>query len=392
MKTAIVNGRVLTPLRMLKDANLLIEDGKIAGITQDDVSAKADLVYDAQGCYVSPGFIDMHTHGGGGFDYMDGTAEAFAGAAKAHLQHGTTSLTPTTLSSSEEELLLAFRCYAEAKAGIQDGPNFLGLHLEGPYFSKAQAGAQDPKHLKTPEREQYLRILDACGDISRISAAVELPGAPELGSELRRRGIIAAIGHSNALYEDVQIGVEHGYSLVTHLYSGMSMLRRIGPWRHLGVVESAYMIDELDVEIIADGCHLPPELLRLILKQKPWDKICLITDSMRGAGLPEGEIVKLGSLEHGQDVILEDGVAMLMDRSAFAGSVCTADRCVRTMVQGAGLPVADAVRMMTMNPARVLGAKGKGILVPGYDADVCIFDDDIQIRRVMVGGEILVEK
>lgn len=388
MKIAIINGRVVTPLRLLENAGVMIEDGTITSVGEIDTISEADQVIDVKGCFVSPGFIDMHTHGGGGYDFMDGTADAFIGAALAHMKHGTTSLTPTTLSSSEEELMLAFRCYAEAKVKMKDGPNLLGMHLEGPYFSAEQAGAQDPKYLKTPVKERYTDIFNACGDISRVSAAAELPGALELGDELRHRGIIAAIGHSNALYEDVQKAVERGYSLITHLYSGMSMLRRIGPWRHLGVVESAYMIDELDVEIIADGCHLPPDLLKLILKQKPWDKVCLITDSMRGAGLPDGEIVKLGSLEHGQNVILENGVAMLMDRSAFAGSVCTADRCVRTMVHDAGLPVTDAVRMMTMNPARVLGVKDKGILARGYDADICVFGDDIQIKQVIVGGKI----
>ena len=391
MKTAIINGRVLTSGKVLEQGSVLVKEGKICEVSEGGFYGTADQVYDAQGLYVSPGFIDIHTHGGGGFDFMDGTAEAYAGAAMTHLAHGTTSLLPTTLSCSDEELFLAIRCFEDATAAMHDGPNLLGLHLEGPYFSLAQAGAQDPKFLKAPDREQYLKILDSCNSIVRMSAAAELPGALELGDELKRRGIVASIGHSDALYPDVLKAVEHGYSLVTHLYSGMSMLRRIGAWRHLGLVESAYLIDSLDVEIIADGCHLPPELLQLILKQKPWNKICLITDSMRGAGLPEGTVVKLGSLKNGQDAILESGVAMLMDRTAFAGSVCTADRCVNTMTKMAGLPLADAVRMITENPARIIGAKNKGLLAPGYDADICIFNEDVQIKRVMVDGRFLVK-
>ncbi len=387
MKTLIKNGCVITPQRTLEHGFVLMDGGSISEVSENLPSEHADIVYDAEGRYVSPGFIDIHTHGGGGYDYMDGTPEAFIGAAKAHMAHGTTSIVPTTLTCPDEELFGAFACFKEAKRRMEDGPNLLGLHLEGPYFSPDQAGAQDPKYLRVPEREHYEKILNGSDDILRMSVAVELPGALELLDELGRRGILASVGHSDALYPEVLKAVEHGCSHVTHLYSGMSALRRIGPYRHLGVVESAYLIDELSVEIIADGCHLPPELLKLIVRQKPWDKICLITDSMRGAGLPEGETVKLGSLANGQDVILEGGVAMLLDHTAFAGSVCTTDRCVRTMVKKADVPVADAVRMMTANPARVIGAKHKGALVPGMDADICVFDGDINIAAVFVGGK-----
>lgn len=388
MRTAIRNGRVIAPDRRIVYGGVLFEDGKIIGIFEGEPPLRADETIDAQGFFVSPGFIDLHTHGGGGYDFMDGTPEAFIGAAKAHMRHGTTSIVPTTLTSSDAELLRAFECFRQAKRQMQNGPSLLGLHLEGPYFNPEQAGAQDPKYLRNPTREHYLRLLDASEDILRVSAAPELPGALELGDELHRRGILASIGHSSAEYEDVKNAVRHGYTHVTHFYSAMSMLRRKGPWRRLGIVESAYLMDELSVEIIADGCHLPPELLRLIVKQKPMEQICLITDSMRGAGMPEGEIVKLGSLSNGQDTIIEQGVAMLMDRSAFAGSVCTADRCIRTMVKLAGVPVADAVAMMTANPARIIGAKNKGELALGKDADICIFDDEIRIQKVIAGGKI----
>ncbi len=389
MKTAIVNGTVITPARMIGNGGLVINDGKITDVFQGKFSGSADRIFDAGENYISPGFIDIHVHGGGGYDFMDGTPEAFIGAAKAHLEHGTTSIVPTTLSCSDDELFAAFKCFKAAKKTIRGGPNLLGLHLEGPYFSTAQAGAQDPGHIKSPRKEHFQRLLDASDDIIRVSAAVELEGALELGDQLKKRGILASIGHSDAFYPEVLQAFEHGYTHVTHLYSGMSTLRRIGPYRHLGVVESAYLIDGLTVEIIADGKHLPPELLKLILRFKPHDRICLITDSMRGAGLSDGEIVKLGSLDKGQDVILEDGVAMLMDRTAFAGSVCTADRCIRTMHKLAQMPIAEAVSMMTINPARIIGAKTKGMLVPGMDADICIFDSEINIKSVFVAGEIV---
>lgn len=390
MITAIINGKLVLPDRILADRNLLLEDGKIIGI-EESLAPETEQVIDAEGCFVSPGFIDLHTHGGGGFDFMDGTVEAIEGACKMHLSHGTTSIIPTTLTCPDEELLHFFDVYRTAKKTMRCGPNLLGIHLEGPYFSLAQCGAQDPQYLKKPVRDQYMPILEAGGaDIVRISAAPELEGAMELGRELEKRGILAAIGHSDADYRTVEEAVNNGYSHVTHLYSGMSALHRVGPYRVLGVVESAYLLDELTVEIIADGKHLPPELLRLIVKNKPMDSICLITDSMRGAGLADGQHAILGSLKNGQDAVIEDGVAMMLDRKAFAGSVCTADRCIRTMVKLAGLPLFEAVRMMTLNPAKVMKLEGsKGVLAPGMDADICIFDEDIRIKKVFVGGSLV---
>lgn len=387
MTTAIVNGRIITPNRVMDGTSLVMEGGRILEVAQGRV-AQADYYLDAGGDYVSPGFIDLHTHGGGGHDFMDGTVEAIIGACKAHLAHGTTSLCPTTLTCPDEDLETFFRCYRQAKDSMEGGPNLLGIHMEGPYFSVEQRGAQDPNYLKVPARDDYQALLDGSDDIVRMSAAPELEGAMELAGELKARGILAAIGHSDAVYETVLEAWERGYTHVTHLYSGMSTIRRINAYRHLGVVESAYLIDGMTVEIIADGKHLPPELLRLIVRQKPVGDICLVTDSMRGAGMPEGEEVLLGSLSHGQSCLIEDGVAMLPDRSAFAGSVCTADRCVRTMWKQAGVRLEDAVRMMTYNPARVLGIeRQKGALAPGMDADVVLFDEDVTVRQVVVMGE-----
>lgn len=387
MITAIINAKIILRDEILSGHVLLVEDTKILGITEE-IPKNADKVYDAEGNYVSPGFIDLHTHGAGGHDFMDGTVEAIEGACKMHMSHGTTSIVPTTLTCPNEELVHFFEVYREAKADMKDGPNLLGIHLEGPYFSAKQAGAQDPKYLLLPTEEEYMQILEAGDeDIVRISAAPELEGALGLGDELRKRGIIAAIGHSDADYADVMKAVEHGYNHVTHLYSGMSSLHRVGPYRILGVVESSYLIDSLTVEIIADGKHLPPELLKLIMKQKPIDKICLITDSMRGAGFPDGQHAIIGSLKNGQDTIIQDGVAMMLDMKAFAGSVCTADRCVRTMYKLADVPLKDAVTMITYNPARLLGVEDhKGSIAAGMDADLCIFDDNINIKAVYVKG------
>lgn len=387
MKTVFTNGRIILTDRILDGYSVIVEDGVISDVTKGNTAA--DKVVDLDGRYLAPGFIDMHTHGAGGHDFMDGTEEAIKGACMTHLSHGTTSIVPTTLTCLNSELFNFFEVFRKVKADWHEGPNLLGIHLEGPFFNAAQAGAQDPKFLQLPTRENFMPILEAGGaDIMRISVAVELEGALELGRELKKRGIIAAIGHSDATYAEVAKAVGAGYSFVTHLYSGMSALHRVGPYRVLGVVESAYLFDELGVEIISDGKHLPPELLRLIVKNKGIDNICLITDSMRGAGMPEGSRPKLGSLTNGQETLIRDGVAMMPDLKAFAGSVCTTDRCVRTMYKLAGVSLPDAVRMMTANPAKVLGINGsKGMIAEGMDADLVVFDEDINISAVYIGGE-----
>lgn len=386
MKTVFTNGRMILSDKILEGNNVIVENGIITEIVDRNVDG--DEIVDLQGNLLAPGFIDFHTHGGGGYDFMDGTEKAIKGACLTHLRHGTTSIVPTTLTCLNSELFDFFKVYRKVKKEWHEGPNLIGIHLEGPFFNSAQAGAQDPKFLQLPTEENYMPILDAGGrDIVRVSAAVELDGALELGKELKKRGIIAAIGHSDATYADVEKAVQAGYTFVTHLYSGMSALHRVGPYRVLGVVESAYLFDELKVEIIADGKHLPPELLKLIVKDKRIDNICLITDSMRGAGMAEGERPKLGSLTNGQETIIQDGVAMMPDFKAFAGSVCTADRCVRTMYKLAGLPLHDAVRMMTLNPAKILGIDDrKGSIDKGKDADLVIIDNDIKVSSVYVKG------
>ena len=405
MRTILINGKVITPEGIIENVGVIVENGVIEqivegghGLTEEgnDPSAQAesawnlqenDEVIDVQGHYISPGFIDLHTHGGGGHDFMDGTFEAIIEGTRAHMKYGTTSIVPTTLSGSSEDLYRTLDLIKACKEA-EGIPNILGVHLEGPYFSMEQRGAQDPKYIRNPEREEYESILNYSGDIVRWTVAPELPGALELGRELKKRGIVASIGHSDATYEEVAEAYENGYNLLTHFYSGMSMVRRINMLRYAGVVESGYLIDDMYVEVIADGMHLPESLLRLIYKIKGPDKICLVTDSMRAAGCQEGEYV-LGNLTTGQKVVVEDGVAKLLDRTAFAGSVATTDRLVRTMVQIAKVPLADAVKMMTLTPARVMGIDGKkGSITVGKDADIVVFDENINIKMVMVRGKL----
>ena len=391
MKTAVINGTLITPFRYVKNAGLLMEGGKILELFDKEPSVKAERIVDAKGAYVSPGFIDIHSHGGGGFDYLDAAPEAFEGAGKFHMQYGATTILPTISTCLDEEMFAALDAFKEVKKTMKGGPYFHGIHMEGPYFSQEEKGAQDPRFIKNPTPDHYLKILDHSDDIVRWSSAPELPGALELADELVRRGIVCALGHSAATYQQLVPAFERGYTHVTHLYSGCSLLRRINAFRHMGVVDSAFAIDNMTVEIIADARHLPVELLKLILKLKAWDKISLITDSLRCAGMPEGSIQYTGTKENGMQVLIEDGVAKLPDRSAFAGSIVTVNRLVRNMYRLVEIPLLDAVRMMTYNPASVMNIQNrKGVLAPGRDADICIFDDDINIKAVFVNGEITV--
>lgn len=384
MKTLITNGQIITPAGTV-GGWLLYENGKILEIGTGECPS-ADETIDAEGRYVSPGFIDIHSHGAGGADYMDGTVEAYLTAAKMSASHGATLVYPTTLTSSNEVLFDTFDLYEEAVAANTEGAAFGGLHLEGPYFNPVQAGAQDPRYLRNPQPEDYMEILSRSKNIARWSFSPELDGAPEFAAELSKRGIIASVGHTNASFEQCDAAYKSGSSLITHFYSCISSITRNQGYRTAGVMEYGYYQDGMSVEIIADGHHVPSSLLHLIVKVKGLDKVVLVTDSMRGAGMPEGPSI-LGGLADGQECIIQNGVARLMDLSGFAGSVCTTDRLVRTMISIGGVTLEQAVQMASLNPARVMGvADRKGSLEAGKDADIVIFGDNVEVFATIVGG------
>jgi len=388
----IFNGRLITPFRLVENGTLLIEEGRIIEVSQENIDFPGARLIDAQNNYVAPGFIDIHTHGGGGHDFMDGTVNAFLGAAKLHALHGTTALVPTILTCQIDELFQLFRIYRQAKKENIEGSQFLGLHLEGPYFSMNQRGAQDPRYIRFPQREEYDYILSQSDDIIRWSAAPELKGAMEFGREVTQQGILAAIAHTDATSEEVAEAIENGYSHITHLYSGMSGVMRRNAFRYAGVIETAFIFDQLTVEIIADGVHLPMSLLQLIYKQKGPSRIAMVTDSMRAAGQTKGQSI-LGSLKDGLKVIIENGVAKLSDRTAFAGSVATADLLVRNMVQLVEVPLLHAVQMITSTPAQICKIdRYKGTLTAGKDADVIIFDENIEIKTTIINGNIIINR
>ena len=388
----ITNGRIITPGKVIENGTVLITGGRITTIGAGNIDAPSAKVIDAGGKYISPGFIDIHIHGGGGHDFMDNTVGAFLGIAETHARYGTTAMCPTTLTSSKEDLLETLLIYELADKQNTQGAQFIGMHLEGPYFALNQCGAQDPRYIRNPDPEEYKEILAGTTVIKRWSAAPELPGAIDFGKYIIERGILAAIAHTDAIYEEALHGFENGYTLATHLYSGMLGVTRRNAYRYAGVVEAAFLIDDMDVEIIADGIHLPPPLLKLVYKIKGAGRTALITDAMRAAAMPHGESV-LGSLKNGLKVIVEDGVAKLPDRSAFAGSVATFDALVRNMIKYADVPLLDAIQMATITPARIMNvANKKGAIEKGKDADIVIFDEDINIEKTIVKGKVIYER
>jgi N-acetylglucosamine-6-phosphate deacetylase len=377
----ILNDHIIPDGFLLEEDGIILETGPMTARPWGKPLGGINTI-PCGGLFLSPGFVDIHSHGGGGHVFMDCTEDAIIKAARAHLYHGTTTLLPTTLTCSDKDLFTTidiFKRIKKRQSSNPDIPCLAGLHLEGPYFSMEQKGAQNPAYIRNPEPAHYEKILErAEGNVLRWSVAPELEGALEMGRRLSAQGILMAIGHSNASYEQTLAAMENGYTHLTHFYSGMSTIVRRGGFRVLGLIESAYLLDSLTVEIIADGLHLPPELLKLIVKCKDNEKICLVSDSMRGAGEKEGPSI-LGSLKEGFPCVIEDGVAKLPDRSAFAGSVATTDRLVRVMVQQAGLPVEKAVAMMTRVPARIAGLDNNGSLFPGKDADLILFDENITV-------------
>jgi N-acetylglucosamine-6-phosphate deacetylase len=388
----IFNGKIITPYRVIPNGTVLVKDGVIVEVAAGDITVEGVKEIDAKGQFIAPGFIDLHVHGGGGHDFMDGSETAFLEIAKIHARYGTTSMLPTTLTSEHEDLMQTIELYQVADKKNTSGAQFLGLHLEGPYFAMNQRGAQDPRYIRDPDPEEYQQILSHTSVIKRWSAAPELKGAIEFGKYISSRGVLASLAHTDAIYEEVLEAFENGYTLATHLYSGMSGVTRRNAFRYAGAIESAFIIDEMNVEIIADGIHLPAPLLKLIYKIKGPDRIALITDAMRAAGMGPGESI-LGGLKNGLRVIVEDGVAKLPDRSSFAGSIATADRLVWNMVKMADVPLIEAIRMITVTPAKIIGiADKKGALVAGKDADIVIFNEDIEIQATIIKGRVVYQK
>ena len=362
------------------DGYLLLEGGKIKAITKERPQDAS--IYDATDKTVCAGFIDIHTHGGGGYPF-EGTVDDIVMGCNFHLLHGTTTICPTVSAAPFADMARSVENIREAMQDARLKAKILGAHLEGPYLSKKQAGAQAPDFITPPNEQEYLPLLEKHGDtIARWTYAPENDTDLKFVRALARYGVVASAGHTDAIYPDMLAAEKEGCHLVTHLYSCTSTITRDHGFRRLGVIESAFLSDDMYTEIICDGRHLPPELIRLICKIKGYDRVLLVTDSLALAGtsLTEGKM-------QATEFIIEDGVCKLKDRSAFAGSIATADRLVRVAVTEAGIPLRDALRMITEIPARVMGLSDRGVIAEGMAADLVCLDSALCVSDVFVDGE-----
>lgn len=376
---SIKSDKIVTPTG-LKSGYLYLANGKVQGIYRWKANAKRE--YDYTGKYVCPGFIDIHTHGAGGHPFINGTVEDVIEGSNFHLEHGTTTIVPTISAGPFENMRKAVDNIHRAKNDPAAKGNILGAHLEGPYLSAKQCGAQCPTFITPPIPEDYESLIETYGDtVVRWTYAPENDEGGKFCKYVTEHGVIASAGHSDAKGEDMKQAVENGCKLITHLYSCTSTVTRDHGFRSLGVIESAFLSDELFVEIITDGKHLPPDLIKMIVKIKGSDKVALITDSLEIAGTSVTEGEMSGTL-----FIVEDGVCKLRDRSAFAGSVATADRLIEVMVKECGYSVEESVKMLTEIPAKILGIN-KGRLQTGFDADVVVLDDGLCVESVFVAGK-----
>lgn len=369
----------------LFDGYIYVENGKIVDVSALD--KPCDEEYDFQDSYISPGLIDIHTHGAGGYPFINNTVHDVVQACNFMLRHGVTGILPTVTAGAYETMKCALENIAIAKRNGLTENTILGAHLEGPYLSKEQCGAQCPTFITKPVHDDYVYLVENYGDtLKRWTYAPENDEDGAFCKYLTEHGIIASIGHSNATYDDVSTAIENGSNLVTHLYSCTSTVKREKGFRRLGVIESAFLSDEMNVEIIADGKHLPSELISMILKIKGVHRVIACSDSLEIAGTS----VKSGTMS-GTDFIVEDGVCKLKDRSAFAGSVATADDLLKVLVLECELKITDAIKLLSENPARLLNVQ-KGRIVVGYDADLIALDDELNLQKVMVNGKFIEER
>ncbi|WP_308223666.1 N-acetylglucosamine-6-phosphate deacetylase [uncultured Prevotella sp.] len=381
MLKQIVNGHILTPKGWLEGGSVIIENNKIKAVSNIDLHIVDAEIIDAKGCYVVPGGIDLHTHGGGGRDFIEGSEDAFRAAVNAHMKHGTTTIYPTLSSSTIPSIEAA--CQVCQKLMAEENSPVLGLHIEGSYINPKQAGAQNPVLIKAPLPDEYETLLNKYSCIKRWDVAPELQGSVEFITECRKHGVLTALTCTRATYEDVVAAHDAGLSHAAHFYNAMPVVYKEHEFKVPGTVESVYALQDMTVEVIADGIHVPPVMLNVVYQIKGVEKTALITDSLAYAASE-------GNVSSEPSVILEDGVCKLADHSALAGSIATMDVLIRTCIHRAEIPMVDVFRMVSETPAKIMGIfDRKGSIEEGKDADIMMFDDDIDLTYVMqMGNEV----
>jgi len=381
----IINGTIITPFHLFSGKAIIVEKEKILEIKNEEeinnIILNGAEVIEGKDKYIAPGYIDIHVHGGGGSDVMDGDYEAINQIAITHSHFGTTSFLPTTMTMSKDKIIRSLRSICEAVKKGTAGAEILGIHMEGPYINPEKKGAQKEEDIKKISIEEFLEFNQASGNLIRlVTIAPEMPGAIGLIKYLYKQGIIASAGHTNATYAQVQAGIQAGLSHVTHTFNAMRELHHREP----GVVGAALISPELTVEVIADGIHIHPVVIKILIKAREGEKIVLITDAMKAAGLKEGTY-DLG----GQEVTVNKGQARLKD-GTLAGSVLTMDKAVKNMVSKVVVPLPKAIQMASFNPARSIGIDDKkGSLEPGKDADIVILNKNLETELTIVAGKIV---
>lgn len=382
MLKQFVNGRILTPKGWLDGGSIVTDGNRIRCVSNIDLHVVGAEIIDVNGGYIVPGGIDMHTHGGGGRDFIEGCEDAFREAVSAHLKHGTTSIYPTLSSSTIPTIEAA--CNVCEKLMAEENSPVLGLHIEGSYINPKEAGAQNPVLIKAPVIYEYETLLSKYKCIKRWDEAPELPGSVRFIKTCNMHGVLTALTCTRATYKDVVEAHKAGMTHAAHFYNAMPVVYKEHEFKVPGTVESVYAMQDMTVEVIADGLHVPPVMLKVVHKIKGVERMALITDSLAYAA-SEGDV----SAE--LRVIMEDGVCKLADRSALAGSIATMDTLIRTCIQKANIPMEDVFRMASETPAKIMGVfDRKGSIEEGKDADIIVFDRDINLTYVMqMGNEVV---
>jgi N-acetylglucosamine-6-phosphate deacetylase len=379
---AIRARRLFTPVEEIADAVVVAEDGRIvAAGRRDGVELRAGTrEYDARTWTLAPGFVDIHIHGAGGHDVMEADPGAFARIAETIARFGTTSFVATTVTASPDDTCRSLEALSRAAAlqinadSTRPSAELLGIHFEGPFISPVRRGVHPPEWIAPPSPELLARFLTAASGSARIlTLAPELGGALELVDRARSAGLVVALGHTNATYEEAIAAIDRGASHAVHVFNAMRPFSH----RDTGVIGAVLTRPEVTAEVIADGVHVDAPALQILLAAKGAEGVILVSDATAATGMPDGNY-RLGTFE----VNVKDGVCRDA-QGRLAGSTLTLDRAVRRMI-ALGVPLAQALHMATLNPARRLGIEArKGVIAPGADADLVFLDDSLQVAAVM---------
>ena len=376
------NARLIFADGIRDGLQVVVEEGKIAAISEGSLVRGEHQVIDINGNYLAPGFVDVHVHGALGRDTMEASAEAFRSICDFHASGGTTSLLLTTATAPLNEIVKVLQAVRDYRSAISP---IAGVHVEGPFISKVKAGAQRAEFIQDPSPVAVQRLLEHADVLKRVTIAPELPGAPEVIEAFHAHEISVSGGHSDAWEEDARAAFDRGMRSVTHTFNCMSNARRRGIYRVAGLLEFALSQPDISCELIADCHHVSPTLMKMLYHAKGAKGICLVTDATAGAGLPEGSQFAL----FGKDCIVENGVCLLADHSALAGSAARMIDLVRVMVRDVNVPLNEAIAMAAENPARAIGLETKGRLVVGADADLVVLSPLLDVVRTFRCGDVL---